>query len=58
MRNELENFFYEIIDSVFNGNFDKLLEDNINENKENMILKFTKNPSNYLYEKIKEDINK
>lgn len=56
--NDFENFFNEIIDSVFNGTFDKLLEDNINENKENMILKFTKNPSNYLYGKIKEDINK
>ena len=55
--NELENYFSEIIDSVFNGNIDNLLDENINENKENIILKFTKNPSSYLYEKIKTNVN-
>jgi len=31
--NELENYFSEIIDSVFNGNIDNLLDENINEDK-------------------------
>ena len=55
--NELENYFSEIIDSVFNGNIDNLLDENINEDKKNIILKFTKNPSSYLYEKIKTNVN-
>ena len=55
--NELENYFSEIIDSVFNGNIDNLLDENINKDKENIILKFTKNPSSYLYEKIKTNVN-
>ena len=56
-RNELENYFYEIIDSVFNESIDKLLDKNINENKGNLILEFTKDPSNYLFKKIKDNIN-
>ena len=56
-KDELREYFYAIIDSVFNGSINELLNENINENKENIILKMTKNPSHYLYEKIKADIN-
>ena len=34
-----------------------MLDENINKDKENIILKFTKNPSSYLYEKIKTNVN-
>ena len=57
VRDELENYFYEIIDSVFNENINNLLDENLNDEKEEYILKFTRNPSSYLYEKIKLDIN-
>ena len=56
-QDELENYFYDIIDSVFNEKINELLEEDINNNKENNILKFTKSPSSYLYEKIKTKIN-
>lgn len=46
---ELEEYYYQIIDSVFNDNIDKLLEENLKENKIVDILKFTKSPSSYLY---------
>ena len=55
--NELEEYYYKIIDSVFNDSIDKLLDENLIEDKKNDILKFTENPSFYLYEKIKADIN-
>jgi len=55
--NELENYYNEIIDCVFNDNIDKLLDANLIDDEENNILKFTKDPSSYLYEKIKADIN-
>ena len=55
--NELEEYYYKIIDSVFNDSIDILLDENLIEDKKNDILKFTKNPSFYLYEKIKTDIN-
>ena len=51
---ELEEYYYQIIDSVFNDNIDKLLEENLKENKIVDRLKFTKSPSSYLYEKIKQ----
>ena len=57
-KKELEKYFFEIIDSVFNENINQVLNEDINDDdKTNIILKFTKDPSNYLYEKIKEDYN-
>ena len=56
-KNELEIYFNNLIDSVFDDNIYKILDENLVENEENIILKFTKNPSAYLYEKIKADIN-
>ncbi len=54
---ELENYYNEIIDSVFNGKIDNILDENINDDKDNNFLKFTKNPSSYLYEKMKVHVN-
>ncbi len=53
--NELENYFYEIIDSVFNDNINELLDENINEGIK-IFPQFTKNHSSYIYDKIKENI--
>ena len=54
---ELTQYFYEIIDCVFEQKLNTLLNDEINNNKDNLIIKFTKNPLSYLYEKIKLKVN-
>ena len=54
---ELTQYFYEIIDCVFEQKLNTLLNDEINNNKDNLILNFTKDPSSYLYEKIKLKVN-
>ena len=54
---ELAQYFYEIIDCVFEQKLNTLLNDEINNNKDNLIIKFTKNPLSYLYEKIKLKVN-
>ena len=57
VKNELENYYYNIIDYLFKEDFNKLLDLNIYENTKNLILKLTRNPSTYLFEKMKQDIN-
>jgi len=54
---QLTQYFYEIIDCVFEQKLNTLLNDEINKNKDNLILNFTKDPSSYLYEKIKLKVN-
>ena len=55
IRKELETYFNEIIQAVFNENIIKLLDENIKDS-DNIILQFSKDPSQYLYNKIKENI--
>ena len=52
-KNEIENYISIIIDYVFDNNIDNLFDENLYKNSENIILKWTTDPSNYLYEKIK-----
>ena len=55
---ELIKYFSEIIDFLFDKKLNKILETNLKENNDdNIILKFTKDPSSYLYDKIKTNIN-
>ncbi len=54
-KNEIENYISIIIDYVFDNNIDNLFDENY-KNSENIILKWTTDPSNYLYEKIKSFI--
>ena len=58
VKNELENYYYKKIDYLFKEDINKILELTINENTKNTILKLTRNPSSYLFEKIKQDVNK
>jgi len=54
----LLKYFSEIIDFLFDKKLNKILETNLKENNDdNIILKFTKDPSSYLYDKIKTNIN-
>ena len=54
---EIENYFYEIMNSVFGNNINQLFDQNIKKEDSNIILKFTENPSNFIYAKIKEYVN-
>ena len=51
--NEIKNFYYEIIDYVFEKNFSDLLKMDF---KNSNIMKFIKDPSSFLKEKIKNII--
>ena len=54
---EIEKYFLEIVDYVFNDNIYKELDKDMNGEKKDIFLEFNKDPSSTLFERIKEDIN-
>ena len=55
--NDLIKYYTKIIDLSFDNKLNCLLEYDIYKNDHEFVLKFTKDPSAYLYEKIKAEIN-
>ena len=53
---EITDYFKEIIDSVFDFKFNELLNCEI-MNNDNKIIQFTKDPSKFIYEKMKSYVN-
>lgn len=57
-KNELVKYFEKVIEFVIKNDIDKLFEENINTENKEPILKFIKNPNEYLFEKIQEHVKK
>ena len=56
-KKEIEKYIFEVIDSLFDDNINMTLNQDIYKDENNLVLKFTKNPSLYLTEKLIEYID-
>ena len=50
---EIEKYIFEVIDSLFNDKINMTLNQDIYDDQNELVLKFTKNPCSYLKEKLK-----